>query len=244
MNKHPIDELFRDKLANHSIAPKADAWERMLEKKKGQSKKNPFTFRMMAAACISMLFVAGAAWVNINSNTEKVTSFGHSNKLNFQSLIVSDLRGLESTIVITSVPEKNKAIATTNSNATIQKETTEQNNDLIAPQGFSMTELETEKAGIEALTKEIEPISIKTQELVAEHYKIEIAFKPGIDPERDDAKNNKSAERKGVQARISSLAREVKNPNLSLSDLREAKNELLAFNFLFNPDKNEDYVPE
>jgi hypothetical protein len=53
-SKHPIDELFKNKLENHEVAPSADLWNRVegqLEQKEGGT----FSWKAIAAAVVFVL---------------------------------------------------------------------------------------------------------------------------------------------------------------------------------------------
>lgn len=211
-----IDELFKNKLANHTVAPSADAWQKV---EAGLTKKNNAWVWRLAAALVLFGLVSGA-WYMWSKNTEAQPE-----------LVQQPLTSPQKEIPVVVQPEEQKqnlVAETTTAQPRQKKKST------IIPS-------ETKKEEIEKVNPEPEVV-IQPEVLITENKTeptparkpIVIEFTLDAVPinmtEPAIAVASADDDKSGLQ-KILEKARDIKNGESELGSLRDAKNELFAFDF-------------
>ena len=215
-----IDDLFKNKLANHQVAPSADAWQKV---ETGLTKKNSAWVWRLAAAFILFGLLSGA-WYVWNNNTE------------VQPELVQQPEGSpqkENLIPVQPTEQKQNLVA--DSKTERKQKTTIKGN---ASENKKEHEGETEKITPEPLVEIVQPAILVTEnkipettptrkpiviEFTLEAMPVKTTESVFADATVDDDKN-------GLQ-KILEKARDIKNGESELGSLRDAKNELFAFDF-------------
>lgn len=214
-----IDELFKNKLANHQVAPSADAWQKV---EAGLTKKNNAWVWRLAAALVLFGLLSGA-WYLWNNNTEI--------KPELVQQPASPQK--ENPVVVQPEEQKQNLVAETQP----KSETKSKKRIIKANASDSNKETQPEKVKAE------EPlVVVETEVLVAENKTepaparkpivIEFTLEPlpvnviGPTVALASADDDKS----GLQ-KILEKARDIKNGDSELGSLRDAKNELFALDF-------------
>ncbi|MCW5912543.1 MAG: hypothetical protein KIT62_15855 [Cyclobacteriaceae bacterium] len=212
-----IDELFKNKLANHPVAPPADAWQKV---EAGLTKKNSAWVWRLAAAFVLFGLLSGT-WYLWNNNTEAQPGLaeqpGSPQKEN--TIPVQPETQKQDLVAESSTPSKQKTKTTTTGSR----------------------KAESQKVNI--MTEEPAEMLIETDVLVAENKIPEAApaRKPIVIEFTLDAMPVKitepafadagTEEEKSGLKKILEKARDLKNGDGELGSLRDAKNELFAFDF-------------
>jgi hypothetical protein len=216
-----IDELFKNKLANHQVAPSADAWQKV---EAGLTKKNNAWVWRLAAAFVLFGLLSGA-WYWWNTNSEA------------QPELVQQPNTPQKENTVPVQPEEQNLVAEAEIKSELQqskKKTTKTN--------ASETKKETQPEKVEKVKVEEPQVLSQTEVLVAENKtepapaRKPIVIEFTLEPmpvnvaEPAVALANADDDKSGLQ-KILEKARDIKNGDSELGSLRDAKNELFAFEF-------------
>ena len=207
---NPLDKIFKDKLNDYSTSAPAGAWHRIST---GISKKNSLNYRRIAAA-LSLLVAAGVviAWYASKTGTRDTVAMVPNPPLS------------------NSQPKKKEMSAP----AAVRKQSLQQRHvaKLVAPvkkkapvkEAPVEVELPAEAAPAITVpqpeTARVEPhASVPAEKAIVIEYRLETVA----------AAQPAAKERSGLR-KVLDFAREAKN-STPLGDLRDAKDELLAFDF-------------
>lgn len=218
-----IDELFKNKLANHQVAPSADAWQKV---EAGLTKKNNAWVWRLAAAFVLFGLLSGA-WYLWNTNSEAQPELVQQ----------PSTPQKENTVLVQPEEQKQNLVAeveTKSESEQTKKKTTKTNTS------ETKKETQPEKAEKENVEESVVVIS-QTEVSVAENktepaparkpivieFTLEpmpaVTEPPVVLASADDDKS-------GLQ-KILEKARDIKNGDSELGSLRDAKNELFALDF-------------
>jgi hypothetical protein len=214
-----IDELFKTKLANHQVAPSADAWQRV---EAGLVKKNSAWVWRLAAAFVLFGLLSGA-WYLWNKNTgtqpELVQQPNTPQKEN--PVMVQPEEQKQNLVVETKTNNQRKQKV--NSKAVVVENKKESKGEVITTtveeQKFVLTETEVTLAENKTETAVRKPIVI---EFTLDAIPVKVT-EPVTIASVDDGKS-------GLQ-KILEKARDLKSGESELGSLRDAKNELFALDF-------------
>ncbi|MBX2915592.1 MAG: hypothetical protein KF856_10025 [Cyclobacteriaceae bacterium] len=211
-----IDELFKNKLANHPVAPSAEAWQKV---EAGLTKKNNAWVWRLAAALVLFVLVSGA-WYIRSKNT------------GLQPELVQQPLPLPQKEIPVVQPEKEKQNLVAETKTTAQPR---QKKTSTVIQSETKKE-ETEKVNPEpAVVIQAEVLITENKtEPTAARKPIVIEFTLDAMPinmtEPAMAVARVADDKSGLQ-KILEKARDIKNGESELGSLRDAKNELFAFDF-------------
>jgi len=212
-----IDELFKNKLANHPVAPSADAWQKV---EAGLTKKNNAWVWRLAAALVLFGLVSGA-WYMWSKNTEVQPE-----------LVQQPLPSPQKEIPVVVQPEEQKQNLVAETKTTAQPKQKKKS---------TITQSETKKEETEKVNPEPEVV-IQPEVLITENKTVPTpARKPIVIEFTLDAMPVTMTEpaiavasadddKSGLQ-KILEKARDIKNGESELGSLRDAKNELFALDF-------------
>lgn len=208
-----IDELFRNKLANHQVAPSADAWQKV---EAGLTKKNSiWVWRLAAALVLFGLVSAWYLWRSAEVQPELVQQPAPPTQKEIPVIVQPEeqKQNLAETKKETPLNQKvNSKRATTEiKKAEPEKVNTIQPEVTIQPE-ILITENKTESTPVR------KPIVIE--------FTLDAIPATITEPAMASAGDDKS----GLQ-KILEKARDIKNGESELGSLRDAKNELFAFDF-------------
>ncbi len=230
--RNQLDHLFRNKLSDHAVAPSAQAWDRVRD---GLTKKNnkPLLMRMAAAVLLAGLLTTTLLWLSSHdptSNASSTASLGHkagpkTNTSKPTNPSPQALRAGKQKATAQRVPGKKKQIVETNHEKV----------QLIENQNKSVTKTEEPPPSL-IPTGSVSPGSVEittvTSSQKAEKPIVLVYRLEAIEPQRV-VESPSAAEPKGNSglSRVINFARDAKNGDGRLGDLRPAKDELFAFNF-------------
>lgn len=212
-----IDELFKNKLANHPVAPSADAWQKV---EAGLTKKNNAWVWRLAAALVLFGLVSGA-WYMWSKNTEAQPE-----------LVQQPVPAPQKEIPVAVQPEEEKQNLVAETKTELQPKQKKKS---------TITQSETEKEETEKVIPEpkvvIQPEVLITEnktESTPARKPIVIEFTLDAMPvnmtEPAIAVASADDDKSGLQ-KILEKARDIKNGESELGSLRDAKNELFALDF-------------
>lgn len=240
---NPLDELFREKLSAHKVQPSVDAWTRV---EKNIAKKNSGWAIWLRAASIVFLMGAGfVAWRVIDeqdayqasqmatvTESKETTEPGRtenvvSSKEQEANKPVDDLKAEPKPTATTTVHHKTtrtpveKPMIAQGQNEDIKEaETAVDTQQSIAQVNEEPTAVTTPAAEIEKITADKAMVVVYTLELPAQ-----------VEESMQEATASAELEKKTGLKRVLELAREARSTENPIGELRQAKNELLAFNF-------------
>ncbi|MBX2896670.1 MAG: hypothetical protein KF763_14590 [Cyclobacteriaceae bacterium] len=211
-----IDELFKNKLANHPVPPSADAWQKV---EAGLTKKNNAWVWRLAAALVLFGLVSGA-WYRWSKHTQVQPE-----------LVQQPLPSPQKEIPVVVQPEEQKQnlVAETKTEQPKQKKKS------------TIIQSETKKEEPEKVNPEpaivVQPEVLITEnktEPIPARKPIVIEFTLDVMPinmtEPVIAMASTADDKSGLQ-KILEKARDIKNGESELGSLRDAKNELFALDF-------------
>lgn len=215
-----IDELFKNKLANHQVAPSADAWQKV---EAGLTKKNNVWVWRLAAAFVLFGLLSGA-WYLWNTNSEAQPELVQQpNTPQKENTVPVQPEEQKQNLVaeVKPKPEQSKKKTTKTNASETKKETQPEKVEKVKveePQVLSQTEvLVAENKTETATTRKPIVIEFTLEPMPA------VTEPPVVLASADDDKS-------GLQ-KILEKARDIKNGDSELGSLRDAKNELFALDF-------------
>ena len=152
-----IDELFKNKLANHQVAPSADAWQKV---EAGLTKKNSAWVWRLAAAFVLFGLLSGA-WYLWNVNTEA------------QPELVQQPNSLQKENTVPAQPETQKKNLVADIEKKSKSET--QSNKKTTKTNNSETKKETQPEKVEKVKTEDPVVVLEQAEVLVAENKTEPA---------------------------------------------------------------------
>lgn len=217
-----MDKLFKEKLETHTLQPSAQAWEKV---ESHLSKKNKMVVWLRVAAVIALLTAVAFVVVNFNDPQKQIVE--EKIKPQQEPAVVPEQKKEEQkqTVKKDPLPKKKAAPAEVQEVQEVQE----------------MPKVEEQVAIVEEPAPVIEevPQQVKTEKvqkpitLVYSLPAIKKEEKPEPTVALDEPKKT------GLE-RVLEIAKEVKNADNPLGELREAKDDILAFEFK-NKDKNKKH---
>jgi hypothetical protein len=224
--KNPLDHLFREKLADHSLSPEPGAWARV---RRHISKKNNGWKPWLRAASVIILLGAGfLIWKGVTS----------SNGVSSNKMVADKSPREEVSAQIPLGQEPNKPESITQRNKSKQQESAFKTT---APREKNKTQeisspieekpqINTTLTDLIVATKEEianEPTMVaEIAESNAEDQAIVVVYTLELPKALAEPKEKKT----GLK-RVLELAREARSTENPIGELRQAKNEILAFDF-------------
>jgi cytoskeletal protein RodZ len=235
MNK--VDKLFKDKLAEHSIQPSAQAWEKV---EAHLGKKNRMVVWLRVAAALAVMGLLTFVVVNRNRNYEETKQELVTTQEVTKDEVIKD----EGTKIPATTDETPKAQSTK-----VKKQTA--GSKVIIP----AIEQPVEQIAVETGVRSQEP-GDRSQESGDRSQKTEDGRQkteagrqtkkgitltyslPSIKKPESPAEPLIADEKKTAFERVLQIAKEVKNGDNALGDLREAKDQIFALDFKKDKDKS------
>jgi hypothetical protein len=217
-----VDKLFKEKLETHTLQPSAQAWEKV---ESHLSKKNKMVVWLRVAAAIALLTAVTVVVVNFNEPEKKIVK----EKITPQDepTVVPDEKKEEPRQQVAEAPVKRKT------------QPKDQPKKVAVPVIPDEPEVQQEQqvAVVEPPTSVIEEAPMKEKSITLVYalptIKKEIPAEPVVATVEEPKKT-------GFE-RVLEIAKEVKNADNPLGDLREAKDEILAFEFKKDKEKNKKH---
>ena len=226
---NPLDQLFKNKLTDHTLAPSVNAWDRV---RGGLAKKNnrPVLVRMAAAVLLVGALTTTLLWLSSNdpdSNVSSISKKGESKTDTANPIPSSNPpAGVEKQSPAEKpVSKKKKATP-----LPIEKEIETSRTNVEDQNHVAQSEITTNGQTLPPSPSEVVTlVASRTAEekpIVLE-YRLET-----IDPTPvvETAAVPEPKEKSGL-LKVIDFARDAKNGDGRLGDLRQAKDELFAFNF-------------
>lgn len=237
-----IDKFFNQKLSGHSIAPNPEAWSRVAG---GLSKKNKTIVWFRAAAAILILMLAGMLWYYTSQTAivdaeqlqtaekiEAVQEETPSETLELEPMTEEIIIAESVGATETESSERNQLAQRRTSQPSVPK------NEPI-PSVQELVQESVSEVTIAALPESLEPkqveeaISLETTKPIVIVYELKpIPTIPDTEGEFLELPEKRSTLRK-----VLTLANDVRSGESKIGGLRQAKEEILAFNFK-KEDKN------
>lgn len=231
MNRKEIDFLFKNKLQNATKKPSDEAWYKLNAKlQKEKAGKNLLWLKIAA----SVIVIIGISWLlvrnDINSvktlpvvkstTVKKITPLIPETELannNIEEKILNP-------VMVKSEAAKNKFVAKKKPKRPIVSET-------VTEPAYVNKEADT------ATTQPIKimPYNTENKQLVANIEKelpeVTIIYKKGNREQAAVAANTAPTDKKSALEKIWNVAKEIKNGEIGMADIRSTKDELFAFEF-------------
>ncbi|MDQ3395906.1 MAG: hypothetical protein M3512_17620 [Bacteroidota bacterium] len=244
-----IDKLFKGKLKGHEVAPSPAAWQN-LQGKLNQKKKNRYFLYYKIAAAVLLVLIPAFAYISlVNQNDtgksvdlvivkaekpDRYTSDNNAPKPNQDKMIATvptlndEKEGLKNKVVLEKV-KKLKKIAKSSNEQFISK------TEITTKTDFNI-ESQLNLNG-DALVINEDPIP-KTNDVEEPLPKITITYKKGTEKEMMTEATPKEGDGNTIR-KILRMAKEIKNSEITLHDIRKTKEELFALEIIKN--KNSKY---
>lgn len=221
-----VDKLFKDKLEQHSLPPSAQAWEKV---EAHLGKKNKMVVWRAAAA---LVLVGSVTFMILNWDRETPkeiakTEHQESGDKSQQSQIKS-----QETEVRSQDNEKGKQPAPERS-VVKKKSVVKQADPVITEQQLAIVE-QPDKLPLTNSGETVTTPEIKKEKGITLTYTL-----PSIKKEQPAVEVAQEEIRKTGMQRVLEIAREVKNGDSPLAELREAKDDIFALDF--KKDKNKKH---
>jgi len=235
MNKQ-LDNLFKNKLQDHVIEPTPNSWARVAS---GLTKKNNYAVWYSAAAAIVLIGFGATFWIYSGNETQPIDSIVQRdnsengiNGLNNSNDAVS--KNNEATPLIIE-PQKKNMVAASKPKSTI-KESIGRGNEVAMKTEVPVIELaSTPIAHIE----EQELIPNESITIASKPIVIVIELKPINKREQTPFELEQPQRKTGLQ-KVLEVANDMRTGDNPLGGLRQAKEEILAFNFRKEDRKTND----
>lgn len=226
--RNRLDQLFKSKLSDHALAPSVNAWDRV---KDGLAKKNnrPLMLRIAAAVMLVGALTTTLLWLSSRdpaSNSSSSSTLGKNaeSKTNTVKPTNPSPQSIDGEKQKTTrqLVSKEKRLPAERDDKKVRTIIEDQNNiaqqESIAPTG---------KAGPDSVGVTTVDSQQKEEKPIVLVYRLE-----SIEPHRvaESASAPEPKEKSGLMKAII-FARDAKNGDAGLGDLRQAKDELFAFNF-------------
>lgn len=218
-----IDQFFKDKLADVRQAPSADAWSRI---ESGLTKKNKYVIVWRIAAVLALLgLLFGSLYVTRNTvspEQELVKDSPEKNAPATQQRIDSlSRKQTQENKLLTTVKEKPQQKP---KQQQIRKEVIQ--NQAVLPEQEKKEEIPNEPILEQATVEQVTVAeAIKTEKPVVIEYTLK-----SIADTKTEIQTTQTQEKTGLK-KLWDAAKDVKNGNSDLGLLRDAKNDLFAFEF-------------
>lgn len=245
-----FDKIFSEKLYNHKTPPPTNGWAQLNAALDRENKAKKKIIYWRVAAVIALLLLAGIAWWGIDEDLQKVP-VGEQMQIPAEEPALLELQmdkepkslALKEELAPTDLDEKQESIPEKSEKANAQHTNEEKN---IRTKNKEQTQNEKSDLTLASIevsdslkvqpieniqpveTLAVEPLAIAESELLAlESVKarvspaVTIIYKPGnVGSENLEINDEKSI--------AMELLNDIKNSNISFSDIRNAKAELLA----------------
>ncbi len=258
MSAKKIDELFRQKLSGHAVAPGEQAWAKLQKKMKPGSKTPPVWMRVAAAA--TLLAISGM-FLLLRESPKNEPVLTNRTVVEPKSEIVEEPR--EDTIATPQLPESEPTVAKNTQNASESAEVTKKRAATpVQPQkpmiasAEKKVEVKDEPVALEDLQRKEESIAIElpenpmpevTETAIAAATEattapeVKITYIAGDDekflkPVRDLIESEKQKDKKGGFSKLLASARNITSGDI-LAEIRESKDDLFNGNFKLNKDE-------
>jgi hypothetical protein len=223
-----IDQLFKDSLSEHKVAPSAEAWTKV---KSRLSKKNKLVIVWRIAAVFVLFGAIISTWYFLNNN-EAIPTTQLTEKIEIdlpQQVVIDKEKAVDPAMKSTN---STIARATTTETENRKKRTLkseikrEAQNTINHPLSLTNNELQKQ---VEETAVVTEPVLIA--ETVKPEKPIVIEFTLESISTKSTIEVAKTVEENSGLKKILETARDVKNGDSDLSIIRDAKNQLLALDF-------------
>ena len=219
-----IDQLFKEKLSDHKVAPSAEAWTKV---QTGLSKKNKFLIVWRMAAVFALFGALISTWYYLrNDETITSTQLAEKKEITIPPKVVIEKRSeivtesAKTTIAQTPKPENGKR---RNEKTKVKKQIENSTSQNIALENELQKQVEDKAMVAE---EDLIALSVKKEKPVVIEFTLESISK---EPIIEVAQTNE-AESSGLK-KILETALDVKNGDSDLGILRDAKNQLFALDF-------------
>lgn len=211
MNK--VDKFFKDKLETHALQPSTQAWEKV---ESNLSKKNKMTVWLRAAAAVALLGVLGFVLATFNEPEKQIVE-----------------EKIEPKEQPTVVPEQKKD---EQKQIVVKKKKKPSPKKVVVPVVPVVPDVQPEPETVQPEQQ----VAVVIEETPKKEKSITLVYSlPTIKKEQpaEEAVATVDEPKKTGLERVLEIAKEVKNADNPLGHLREAKDDIFAFEFK-NKDKN------
>ncbi len=224
---NPIDKFFKDKLAEHTIEPGEKAWEKVSS---GLTKKNRTVIWFRAAAALLLVGMASLLWFYTNTTSTEPQVI-----TKYEEVKPKIAEQDDSTKEKIEVPLQNTIPNKPSSQVDLAQQTEKVKTDkgTLKPEAMpNKTATQPE----EILIAEIDMPEIEVTETIAKTEQtksIVIVYELKAIPKRNtsDSEIASIPEKKTGLKKVLEIAQDVRSGDSPLGGLRQAKEEILAFNF-------------
>jgi len=226
--RNRLDHLFRNKLSDHAAVPSAQAWDRV---RGGLTKKNnkPLLMRMAAAVLLAGMLTTTLLWL---SSRDPISNASTSSSLGYKA--EPKTNPSEPTNPSPQTVRAGKQKATAQRVPGKKKQTVETSHEKIQiienQNSVAQSVIRTEEPPPQAVPSEMITTVSSSQNAgkpIVLVYRLEAIEPQAVEesPSVSEPKGNSGL------LKVINFARDAKNGDGRLGDLRQAKDELFAFNF-------------
>ena len=222
--RNRLDQLFKNKLSDHTLTPSVNAWDRV---KEGLAKKNnrPILFRMAAAILLAGALTTTLFWL---SSEDQVPNLSSSSSLRKKpESITHAVKPANPSPQSISVENQKTAERPVSKKNRLVRKDIEKVHTVIEEQNKVSPSVIAE----EPLQASGPVTAVASQQMVEKPIVLVYQLEP-IEPQRvvESASVPEHKEKSGLLKAID-FARDAKNGDGGVGELRQAKDELFAFNF-------------
>lgn len=226
-----LDNLFKNKLEGHTIEPAPKAWSRVAS---GLTKKNNTILWFRAAAALMITCLAFTLWFYTNKNSTSPSTLAQTKKVSAVPEKELAKQGNEqiATIEISTVQKNEKKPTIKNRNQEVIKAHVQQKKTEKVIEQMPITEVASNEIGIMEKPFTERPTVDPVKPAIVIVYELKAVERiPRLDLDQ-------LPERKTGLKKVLEVANDVRTGEGPLGGLRQAKDEILAFNFRKDDKKN------
>lgn len=219
-----LDNLFKNKLEGHTLEPSPKAWSRVAS---GLTKKNKTIIWFRAAAALMITCLAFTLWYYTNKNSTSPSTLAQTEKVSAAPEKELAKQGDEQTATnkISTIQKNAKKPTIKKRKQEVIKANSQQKKTVEVIEQMPFTEVASNEIEITESLFTIEPPVAPIKKAIVIVYELKAVERiPRLDLDQ-------LPERKTGLKKVLEVANEVRTGESPLGGLRQAKDEILAFNF-------------
>ncbi len=232
-----LDQLFKDKLSNHAETTSTDAWARV-EARLSKKNKRLVWFRMAAGLLLAGALLTTISWLSLrqpSSNSSQLSSKAASKKGEtlHQATVGQPLNQKKQEVTTRRVIAKSNPVTIPIAKTENKEPARIERKNVVAQIETKVEEQPQQQVTMENITV-VSDIQKIERSIVLE-YRLE-TIETSL-PATESASVVESKDKSGFQ-KVIDFARDAKNSDGPLANMRQAKDELFALNFKKDKQKN------
>lgn len=217
-----LDNLFKNKLEGHTIEPSPKAWSRVAS---GLTKKNKTIIWFRAAAALMITGLAFALWFYTNKNSTSPASLAKTKNVSATPEKETAQQEKQPTLEITKIQKEEKKPTINYRKTKVKEAPSQQQVTMKVVEQLSINEVASNEIEIVEKPFVLEQSATPVKKSIVIVYELKAVERiPELDLDQ-------LPERKTGLKKVLEVANDMRTGESPLGGLRQAKDEILAFNF-------------